>query len=362
MSEKTLAFSESPLAKDLLAEVIFENDCSYMYVVKHIQDEEKAEIVAACWVKNHVYVEDYYSGDEDLKRGLQPKMPTLYCNYADDLAQFQEEDLELVWGEEGYAVALYEKDELVCVIPYWTDDHFLGYSKYSNKSDVQGFPWPLNDAKSNSMFERMAKAKTFWGQDFGKLWSDYQTGYISELEEQFGKHTQYYAIDGNEFPPRGLAVFEKDGYSYAFTIGMGLFPQPRAELFFENAEKVEKIELAFCYKTNLEFDAMKALSTIASIATIPWISKTFLADLHTVNFKIHPSYEVAVLVSKDDANLAHINCLNQQSVNLLWLLPLHQNISIKLRATNPTEDPTYALTVNNLVKSGKIKLSDFEKE
>ena len=349
MSSDTLIFSESPLVPNIAAEVVVENDCSYLYLYEKNFEENSLNTILTCWIKNHVLVPDSYSPKDDMQDGLQPKAYTKNCKYVDDLVLLQEDDLEIVWGEEGYTVALYDRGELICAIPYWATQDKPGYSKYSGNDNLSDFPFPLNAPDSNAMYERMEKAKTFWARDFQKVWADYNDGYMGELEKKFGKHIKYFAIDGGNFPPKGLAVFEKDAYNYAFTIGLGMFVQPMAEIY--NAKQSEKIELAFCYKSALAFDGMQALKNISSIAGIPWVYKTFLDHYHTVDFVIKAEYNAAVLVSEQKACLANVDFLKQQSVNLLWIVPVPDSICKKVRA----ETPDYS-EIEVMIKSKKLRL------
>ena len=195
MSE-CLIFSESPLT-NLVAEVLCENDCSYLYVYKKDQflkkEDEQELVFNAQWIKNHVFVPDSYSPEDDMEKGLQPKVCTTYCKYPDDFNFFDEEDLEIVWGEEGFAAGLYYKNELICVILdiITSNMHTYTFSKYWDTKDL----FPLND----EMVTRMEKARQFWKQDFGKIWKDYSEAYLGELEKKFGKHIKYFAIltEGN---------------------------------------------------------------------------------------------------------------------------------------------------------------------
>ncbi|MCL1994500.1 MAG: suppressor of fused domain protein [Spirochaetes bacterium] len=350
MSDASLIFSDSPLVEDLAAEVVAENDCCYLYVHKKNFAEKTLEVFTNCWIKNHVFVPDEYDPVDDMQDGLQPKVHTKHCDFKDDLQPLQEDDLEIVWGEEGRSVGLYNKGELICAIPYWTTEDAPGYSKYSGQNDLPMFPFPLTPALA--MHERMQKAKTFWAGDFQKTWKDYSGGYLGELEEKFGKHTKYFAIDGGKFPTKALALFEKDGYKYAFTIGLGMFPQPTEQR--SGVEAMPFIELAFCYKNGLVFDEMKAFSNISSLAGIPWAYNTFFNHYHTAYFSINTEYNAAVFVCEQKAGIASLDFLKQQSINLLWIVPVHDSLCKKLRAK-----PSDYSDVDAMVKSNSLALTKF---
>ena len=324
---QTIISSRSPLT-GLTAEVVTENDCSYFYLyhpeaVKNEHDPESyLSTFAACWIKNHVKVSDIHSPHDDVKKSLQPKMPTKYCAYPDDIAFLYKEDLEIVWGKEGSMAGLYENGELICVIPYWTTLDFNGYSKYSRINDVALVPSPLVRHVSGELFEKMEEAKAFWKQDFHLVWRNYKLAYLAELKRKYGKVLKFYAINQGKFPPKGLAVFEKDDIKYAFTLGIGMFPQPKIDLHIEKYQNYQLFEMAFCYRTDIGLDEHKVFSQISSIISRPWTFNTFLDYRHAVDLQINEQYESAVIIADKNVNLTQSEFLKKQNINLLWLVPV----------------------------------------
>jgi len=340
--------SDSPLA-NMTAQVIVENNCSYLYLSQTNTAGEgpAASIIASCWIKNHVNVPDTYSPDSDMKRGLQPKIPTMYCGFQEDLSPFKANQLEIVWGKEGVIAYLYDSGELICVIPYWANQDFNGYSKYSSTDRFPTIPFPLGNPESNTLFKRAEEARDFWKQDFSLLWGSYQDAYLSELEGKYGKHVKYYAIDGGNFPPKALVTFEKDDLKYAFTVGVGLFPQPNADMYFQDYQVYECIELGFCYQVNYAFDETAVLSQISSIAAIPWECNVCLGHRHTTNLQVDTMHDFAVMISDMDVRVAESQFLKERNVNLLWLMPIGKEVYKKLIA----EPPDYSYVDARIAKS-----------
>lgn len=348
----SILFSESPIAH-FTAEVLTENECSYFYLYRMDADQEKIVTMAACWIKNHVFVEDGYSPKEDMDSGKQPKVNTKYCRYPEDLCLLTAEDLEIVWGKEGCLAGLLCREELICAIPYWADSSFSGYSKYSGTEAMGLYPLPLQ--QGNVLFSRLNESRRFWEQDFSQVWSRYQQDFLEELENQFGQAAAYYAIDGGQFPPKGLAVFQKEGYRYAFTIGVGMFPQPSVELHREDYENYDKIELGFCWKQDLPLEETKVLSQMSSIAAIPWIYAAFFNHHHTIDFNSDPAHPYAVFLSDREATRLNSSFLCRNQVDLLWLVPVGEECYHKLA----TESPDYS-EVDQWVKKRGIGLESLE--
>ena len=324
---QTIISSISPLT-GLNAEVIIENDCSYFYLYhpNAIQDDTVSEnslsTFAACWIKNHVKVDDLHSPHDDIKEGMQPKIPTKFCAYQEDLAPLNAENLEIVWGKEGSMAALYEGDDLICLIPYWTNLDFNGYSKYSRISDVPLIPSPLIKHLSLKLFQKAADAKIFWGQDFDVFWKNYRGAYLAELKGKYGKILKYYAIDKGKFPPKSIVTFEKDDIKYAFTLGIGMFPQPKIDLWVNDYENYQLFEVAFSYRTDMNLNEQKVLAQIASIVSLPWNFNTFLDHRLEIELQINEQYQNAVIVSDKSVNIVQSEFLKENNINLFWLIPI----------------------------------------
>jgi len=339
---KEISLIGSPLV-DLSAQVVVENDCSYLYVYPN--NPSVANTVRCCWIKNHVTVADNYSPEADMKKGLQPKVPTNHCAFPNDLSFLDIETLELVWGKEGYTAFLFENNTLICAIPYWADQNFSGYSKFSCNEEFSGIPLTLGN-EENEMFKKSKEAKAFWKQDFSLLWQDYQDSYLNELEEKYGKHINYYAIDGGHFPPKALVVFKKDNMKYVLTMGVGLFPQPKVDMHFDIPQDYAFFELGFCYSSHLTFDESTVFSQISSITSIPWVYNTFLAHRHTVDIQVDAAHLHGVLISDKSAQVAEFQKLTEDNINLLWIVPITE-ISYKRLTDDPSDYSEVETRIDN---------------
>ena len=342
MSE-VIVSSVSPLTL-FVVEVIVENDCSYFYLYQPRKFNDN--ILATCWIKNHVKVDGRYSMQNDMKKGLQPKVPTKHCAYESDLVPLQQDALEIVWGKEGSMAALYENGELLCVIPYLPGYESNGYSKYSNVVEDDVIPLSLESPDASVLVKIMDEAKAFWEQDFNVIWKGYQESYLSELESKYGKYLKYYAIDGGTFPPKALVLFEKDSIKYAFTLGVGIFPQP-VDICIEDRKKYEFFEIGFAYVANANFNEHQVLSQISVITMIPWINNTFLANHHTVDLVINTRYYHAVAINDKCVNAAQFEFLDKRNVNLLWMVPVVNRVYEKLTSEPPDYSAVDIMAANS---------------
>ncbi|MDE5699745.1 MAG: hypothetical protein K2I96_20435 [Lachnospiraceae bacterium] len=140
--------------------------------------------------------------------------------------------LKIVWFEEGNAAALLSEDEIICVIPGWSGyEGFHGYSKFVKGTTPCA--WELTEAFP-VIGERVERSKAFW--DWFEFEPDYwkitQSMHMEALEKFCGKCENYYAIDGEEFPPRALVRGSRDGVIYGITAGVSLIPMPEVEMWY----------------------------------------------------------------------------------------------------------------------------------
>lgn len=140
--------------------------------------------------------------------------------------------LKIVWFEEGNAAALLSEDEIICVIPGWSGyEGFHGYLKFVKGTTPCA--WELTEAFP-VIGERVERSKAFW--DWFEFEPDYwkitQSMHMEALEKFYGKCENYYAIDGEEFPPRALVRGSRDGVIYGITAGVSLIPMPEVEMWY----------------------------------------------------------------------------------------------------------------------------------
>lgn len=315
--ENSLLFSQSPLCP-LAVDLISDGRSYYFYMYDLDYEREQLLPHSACWVKNLVVSDDTYN--EHCAAGSQPLMPSSFIE-KEDVSEWKEEDLEIVWSKEGHIASLFHQGELVCVIPSWADGKdFCGYCANVIENTMLG--WKLSDVKD--IFEpRFIESKQFWMQEFNGVWSAYHTPYVEELCKQFGGIDNCFDLHKDQFPSRILITFEKEGMLYAFTVGMGMFAMPNADRYYDDYRSYARCEFAICVEKDRcnEADCYQLYSTLANLCNYPWESMDTLADQHIVDVA-YLEDDHCILIDDDHYENPLPLSIKQQGVHLTWVVPL----------------------------------------
>ena len=298
-----------------------DNQVAYFYLWG---DEDSDFGVKACWIRNL----DEAPINADLKQmeeGIPPMLTKAYCRFSEGQIPLQADDLEIVWFEEGDGAALMEKGEVIAIIPSWAGMN--GFSGYARDCVAEGdYCWELKS--SNILLERVRKAKEYW-----RLWDlevnpfhMIQPQLLQQYEDNLGKSDQYFAIDGNEWPPRGLFLKKGEIKDVFVTVGLSLLPMPVAEMYSEDPNEVNRIELGFLLNAGLSQAELNLIgSWISGQAGIPWRRISWLGNGHTVTFNILERTKMtSVVLVKHLNHLPDIQLENYRDsqVNILWMVPI----------------------------------------
>ncbi len=246
-SEHTnLLFETSPFG-NLDAIVEHDGRAVYLYLSSQGRDDSKFG-TRACWVRNLV-PGPYVINEDEMKQGIPPVLPRTHCKYSDSRPVPDAARLQVVWFEEGNGIALFETTEtgeqvMLAVIPPWSG--LDGFHGYANECAAENpICWPLPD--NPNLFRRIARASEFWNacqaideHPFAKLQQDV----LAVYRNTWGPESNYFSIDGGNFPPRGLATFELNDQFIAATVGMSFCPQPNVELNVDDPQNFRRVELA----------------------------------------------------------------------------------------------------------------------
>jgi hypothetical protein len=288
----------------------------YLCLVRTTHDHGIADAV---WVRNRqpAPMEGVFAPAES---GEAPLMPFSACTYPAGMPAMDPESLELVWFAAGDAVALLENSQPIAVIPPWSRvGKCPGYSR--DCTTQTPIAWPLGPAVGNTTQDRVAAAVDFWSRwGTGAPWDDFRNDAINRIEKALGaKHHQYYAIDGDRWPPRFLLRVDRQSDLILATGGLSIRPQPDVERRYSEPGRVRRIELAMSVPKDRESELPDLTRMMSSLASLPWHAGTFLDDRHTV-----PHRDRAALLRRDPPGMPTIDYghVEGDPVGVIWVIPI----------------------------------------
>ncbi len=278
----------------------------------------------------HVWVRNLVPAPEALdvnamRAGEAPANPGCHCNRASASIAPKPEDLRVVWLPEGNGAALYEREEIVAIIPPWSG--VKGFAGYAREAVGEGpLAWELRS--DNALLERFERAGEYWRGWEGEVWTEASMRLTSNYADAYGKYSNYYAIDGGEWPPRALIRIPYQEGVILATIGMSLLLQPNVEMAVSDPSSLRRIELAAYVPANWSEDNVKQLAQyISAQSRLPWTSYTWLGSGHTIPCDSwrNRDFTMAALIAKHPAvRSAELSSMNSDPVSMLWLLPISE--------------------------------------
>jgi hypothetical protein len=277
------------------------------------------------WVRNHTRAPDRLNA-EAMRAGVPPQMPASFCCHPDGLAPLSGQDLRVVWLPEGNGAALFEGDEILAIIPPWSGtDGFHGYAREG--SGEGPVAWELDP--ENLLLPRFDDAQSYWGKwDAENLWPSIQAELLTHVEKTFGPHTNYYAIDGGEWPPKALVRIPWQDRVVLITIGVSTRPQPNVEMHTEQPELLRRVELGSVLPKSWPYDAIDGFASyLSGQSNLPWHSYTWLGPGHTIPCDSwqNSAFNFALLL-REHAGAPRLTLGSQfnDPVNVLWFVPISE--------------------------------------
>lgn len=291
-------------------------------------DEDSDWPIRSCWVRNLKTAPALFEA-ERMQQGLQPMLPARYCAHPDGAAPLREEDLELLWFEEGDSVALLERGEVLAVIPPW--EAASGVAGYSRDCVLEGpLATPLGSPQHDhhGVFQRLVRAAQFWESWDHNPWPAIQDGLMKAYEAKLGAHAAYLSTPPEHFPPRSLTRFDTEEAIVFATGGMSLRPQPQVERHIDDRDhrlRIRRIELALAWPAPVD-DPGPLLGYLDRQATLPWDRWTFLDEGHTIGLSSSLAGDrfVSVALWRDPPGAPRIELppFAGEPVHLLWMVPI----------------------------------------
>ena len=312
--------SNSPVT-DIQAFVEKSDTSYYFYLWGNPAGEQK--FFKSCWICNRKKAPKTLD-TEAMKQGRAPMMPEEYVAHDLKGMELDADKLEIVWFAEGDGASLLGDGKLLCVIPGWADveKRFFGYCRYAKGTG--NYAWELAQAEATLM-NRTQSNQAFWKYFDTDFWPEVQTAHMEALEQFFGKHERYFAIDGGKFPPKALVSGTREGVVYGITAGVSLIPMPKVEQYVEEVNKHHRIELGFAtieqYRSLCDF----FYSTMSSLAAYPWKEITFFAHGHTVPYRGIKGFEALLFINPrmiPELEQPAYKDFVDDDMSLLWLMPI----------------------------------------
>ena len=313
--------SNSPVC-DIQAFVEKSDTCYYFYLWGNQSSENR--FLKSCWICNRMKAPKTLDA-KTMQKGQAPMMPEEFVAHELKGMELDADRLEIVWFEEGDAAALLSNGQLICVIPGWADaeNRFFGYSRFAK--GMGNYAWELQNAE-HVLLKRINASRAFWSSFDRDFWPQIQTEHMAALENFFGKHEKYFAIDGGKFPPKALISGTRDGVVYGITAGVSMIPMPKIEQYVMESElpKLQRIELGFAATEQYRALSEMFYATMSSLAAYPWQEITFFSHGHTVPFDAIDGFGAVLFINpRMIAGLEQPEYKDSVSdMSLLWLIPL----------------------------------------
>lgn len=276
--------------------------------------------VKSVWVRNLSSAPDALDV-EAMKAGRAPMNPQPHCKPAPLEVPAE---LSVLWLPEGNGAALLEDGQPIAIIPPWSGlEGFNGYARAA--AGTGPLAWELE--ADNALFERLAEAADYW-RAWGESdpWPHIQSNFLEAYEAGFGPRSNYYAIDGGNWPPKAIVRVPYEDKVILATLGVSAVPQPNVELYSDHWREHRRVELATALPQTLDDDGIKRIASYLSAQSeYPWQRMSWFGDGHTIPCDSWAStqFEFALLVRDHPlAKRLTLPTVFGEPVQLLWFLPI----------------------------------------
>lgn len=296
----------------------------YLYIQPHPSLEQQYGMRAA-WVRNLKPAPDAVDF-EAMEGGEAPMLPKENCAHPEGAPAFDREQLELVWSRAEDGATLYYQNEIIAIVPGWSLylEQPVSYAKDCIKATEAVFPIE----RGNALLEAATADKAFlytWSGETSP-WPAIQDYLLSSYEKVFGKHEQYFSIDGGEWPPMAIASFRYKEVYLFLSIGASQRPMPWVDhLYPDTASGYRRMEIGVAAHESLgDAVAMELAQGIAGLAGMPWRKITWLGEGHTISSDaVKQPYESLILSSAlyNGPQLPDLQ-IEGDKVNIYWAQPI----------------------------------------
>lgn len=301
-----------------------------------------AATTSAVWVAN--YAPAPTDRNVASPPGTPPRMGaggTLFPDGCPDLGRA----MELVWFEEGDAVAIVDAEGVLAAIPGWSGrNEFYGYSRYARGRT--GLAWELGREAAHALDAKVEQSRSFWQWRTTQGWPEVRGTGLQHLESRVGPQEAAWPLGTAPFPEI-IATRHRVGEMPVWvTATTGLSAQRMAgvEQYVDEPEAHGRIELAIARTVPDKAGA----ELLASLALIPFGRCTWLGEGHTIGGSVgqYPAFgpdKAAVLLTANPPAgtrypMPDLSGLHRRGerVTYLWVMVIDEDVFRLARARDAT--------------------------
>ena len=252
---------------------VVEDDGRTVYLYLNPAGESHATS-RAVWVRNLIPA-PMAPDRAAMKGGCAPLFRAEACQHPGGLGPLKPDELDIVWFQEGNAVALFRDGKPEALIPPWSGmDGFFGYAAEAVGPDAGTVPFPEDRA---GLQARLDENLAFWtARSAGNFWSSYRDQMIAHYEASYGPHKQYFAVTDRDYPPLAVVEFESHNEVVYASLGMSAQNVPDVELYEEEPGNHVRTELV--WSSPAQDTSVPGL--VARVALYPWLASAYLGPGH----------------------------------------------------------------------------------
>jgi hypothetical protein len=231
---------------------------------------------SAVWVGNHAPAPT--DRREVTPPGVPPRMGaggTYFPDGCPDLGRA----MDIVWFEEGDAVAVVDAEGVLAVIPGWAGrNEFYGYSRYARGRT--GLAWELTRDAAKALDLKVEESRAYWRWRAGGAWDEMRTEGFVHIEGRLGPQEAGWPLSAGRFPEIVATRHQVGQLPVWVTVTTGLSSQRMAgvEQYVDRPEDAARIELAIARSTADQAGA----ELLGALAAIPFSRCTWLGEGHTI--------------------------------------------------------------------------------
>jgi hypothetical protein len=187
--------------------------------------------------------------------------------------------MEMVWFEEGDAVAVVDAEGVLAAIPGWAGrSEFYGYARYARGRTA--LAWELTRDATAAFAAKVEQSRSHWAWRRGPGWGEIRAAGLTHLEVRTGPQEAAWPLTPAAFPEIIATRHRLGTLPVWITATTGLAGQRMAgvEQYVDDPDRHSRIELAVARSTP---DTAGA-ELLNSLAAIPFGRCTWLGEGHTI--------------------------------------------------------------------------------